>query len=208
VFFPHGGMADARFEVILAERRDTMRSANARALGLLASTVGMAVSMCAATSAESATAAVPAPVNQAQVLQLHNQERALVGTAPLHWSTSLQASAQQWANHLAAIHRLEHSTPGGSGHGENLWWGTKGYFSDSQKVGSWTAEKRYFLRGRKFPDVSSTGRWQDVGHYTQEIWYNTTSVGCAQASDSANDYFVCQYQPPGNYSGQYPLGHA
>ncbi len=105
---------------------------------------------------------------------------------------------------IAAKHQLVHSH---SGSGENLWSGTKGAYSDSQKVGSWIAEKRYFIPGRKFSDVSTTGNWQDVGHYTQVIWYSTTSVGCAKASDANSDYFVCQYSPAGNVIGGYPLGH-
>lgn len=125
-----------------------------------------------------------------------------MGVASLQWSSSLQSSAQKWAQHLAAIHKLQHSGPG-----ENIWSGTKGHFSDTQKVGLWTAEKKYFLPHQQFPNVSSTGRWQDVGHYTQVIWYNTKTVGCGQASDASADYLVCQYQPPGNVSGQYPLGH-
>jgi hypothetical protein len=136
------------------------------------------------------------------IVTAHNQYRSAVGVGALQWSTTLATSAQGWANHLAAIHQLVHSGPG-----ENLWMGTRGAYTDTQKVDAWGAEQQYFLAGRPFPDVSTTGNWQDVGHYTQLIWWNTTSVGCAQASDSSFDYLVCQYSPPGNVIGQYPLGH-
>ena len=182
-----------------------MHHGRTRTLGALGLVAGLAVPLCAATAA---TAAVSTRADQAEILQVHNDERAAVGMAPLEWSTSLEASAQQWADHLAQIHGLEHSGSGGSGHGENLWMGTKGFFSDSDKVGSWIAEKEYFVPGQPFPDVSSTGNWQDVGHYTQVIWYNTTTVGCGLASDDDNDYLVCQYDPAGNVDGDYPLGHA
>jgi uncharacterized protein YkwD len=124
--------------------------------------------------------------------------------AALQWSTSLVSSAQNWANYLASIHQLVHSH---SGVGENLWMGTTGAYTDAQKVEAWGAEKQYFIAGNPFPNDSTTGNWQSVGHYTQLIWFNTTSVGCAEASDGNFDYLVCQYSPPGNVIGQYPLGH-
>lgn len=79
--------------------------------------------------------------------------------------------------------------------------GTTQRFSYSQMVDSWGNEKKDFVRGN-FPNVSSTGNWTDVGHYTQVVWRNTTEVGCAIASDGRNDYLVCQYNPPGNFTGQ------
>ena len=178
-----------------------MQNKRARDLGTRVLIAGLIVPVYAATSATAATAAVSTQADQMEILEVHNAERAAVGVAPLQWSTSLQDSAQQWAEHLAATGSLEHSGPG-----ENLWMGTTGAYSDSEKAGSWAAEKEYFLPGQAFPDVSSTGDWQDVGHYTQMIWYNTTTVGCGQASDGENDYLVCHYDPAGNVEGEYLLG--
>jgi len=92
-----------------------------------------------------------------------------------------------------------HST--GSGEGENLWAGTAERFSYTQMVNNWGKEKKYFKYGI-FPNVSTSGNWTDVGHYTQIIWYNTTEVGCAKAPSGRYDIFVCRYSPPGNYIGQ------
>jgi uncharacterized protein YkwD len=146
----------------------------------------------------------PGPASSSQLLATQNQYRSQVGMAGLQWSTSLVSSAQNWANYLASIHQLVHSH---SGVGENLWMGTTGAYTDAQKVEAWGAEKQYFIAGNPFPNDSTTGNWADVGHYTQLIWFNTTSVGCAEASDGNFDYLVCQYSPPGNVIGQYPLGH-
>ncbi|MGY1623624.1 CAP domain-containing protein [Geodermatophilus sp. SYSU D00965] len=181
-----------------------MHSGRTRTLGALGLIAGLAVPVCVATTA---TAAVPTLVDPAQILEAHNAARAEVGTAPLEWSSTLEASAQQWADHLAEIHGLEHSGPGGSGHGENLWMGTRDVFSDAQKITFWTAEETFFVPGQTFPDVSNTGNWEDVGHYTQMVWYDTTAIGCGVASDDENDYLVCHYDPPGNVEGEYPLGH-
>jgi hypothetical protein len=49
--------------------------------------------------------------------------------------------------------------------------------------------------------VSRTGNWSDVGHYTQIVWPASQRVGCATASNRANDYLVCRYLPAGNIVG-------
>lgn len=142
--------------------------------------------------------AIPAPsggVTQ-EILDAHNRYRAEVGVTPLQWSDSLAASAQQWANHLAATGTFEHS-----GVAENLAQGSTGSFSITQLVDMWGAEKQNFSNGT-FPDVSSTGNWADVGHYTQMVWRNTTDVGCGMASGNGNDILVCHYNPAGNVIGQ------
>jgi len=68
-------------------------------------------------------------------------------------------------------------------------------------VGLWGAEKQYFVYGT-FPDVSSTGDWSDVGHYTQLVWANTKQVGCGIANGHGNEYLVCQYYPAGNFDSE------
>lgn len=209
---PSPGQRGAQPEAVLNQIRTLeppggiMSRTSVRSLGALPLVVGLAVATSMFTSVATAPPATAATSTQTDILKAHNEARAAVGTAALTWSSPLQQSAQKWADHLAAIHTLQHS--GSSGVGENIWGGTKGAFTDTQKVEAWVAEKKNFLPHKKFPDVSSTGRWQDVGHYTQVIWYDTTTVGCGQASDNERDYLVCQYQKPGNFVGQYPLGHA
>lgn len=134
-----------------------------------------------------------------EILAAHNKYRAEVGVAPLQWSNTLANSAQQWANHLAATGQFQHS---GSGYGENIWMGTSGHYSFTQMVDGWGGEKKYFIPNSTFPNVSNSGKWQDVGHYTQLIWRNTQEVGCGFASGGGNDYLVCQYNPAGNVIGQ------
>ncbi|MDX2215638.1 MAG: CAP domain-containing protein [Oculatellaceae cyanobacterium bins.114] len=131
-----------------------------------------------------------------EILNAHNAYRSQVGVPPLQWSDSLAASAQQWANQLAATGTFEHS-----GAGENLAQGSAGGFSVTQLVDMWGSEKQYFVYGT-FPNISSSGNWSDVGHYTQLIWRNTTEVGCGLASGNGNDVLVCHYNPAGNVEGQ------
>ena len=46
------------------------------------------------------------------------------------------------------------------------------------------------------------------GHYTQIVWKNTERIGCGKATSRQNGlftvYWVCQYDPSGNYVGQKP----
>ncbi len=139
----------------------------------------------------------PGPSDQIQaILAAHNKYRAEVGVPPLQWSESLAASAQQWANHLAATGTFEHS-----GAAENLAEGSAGAFSVAQLVDIWGGEKQYFRNGN-FPNISSTGNWENAGHYTQVVWRNTTEVGCGLARGNGNDVLVCHYNPAGNVVGQ------
>jgi uncharacterized protein YkwD len=70
-----------------------------------------------------ATAHATLTGDQAAALKVQNDGRKGKGLAPLVWDNTLVHHAQQWANHLAQIDKMEHST--GSqrpGEGENLAW--------------------------------------------------------------------------------------
>jgi len=135
----------------------------------------------------------------AEILNAHNKYRTALDIPPLKWSDKLAKDANAWADRLADERRMYHSS--GTGEGENLWMGTSGYYSLTQMVDAWGGEKRYYKNGT-FPDVSTSGNWSDVGHYTQVIWRNTAEVGCAKSTGGGNDFFVCRYSPQGNYIGQ------
>jgi len=137
-----------------------------------------------------------------ELLNAHNKYRKQVGVPPLVWSNKLAANAQQWANSLASRGVFEHSSNSQRpGEGENLWKGTSGRFSRTVMVDGWGSEQKYFRNGT-FPNVSSTGNWSDVGHYTQMIWKNTRELGCGVATGGGYDTLVCRYSPPGNFQGQ------
>jgi len=137
------------------------------------------------------------------ILVAHNRARGDVGVAPLVWSDALATSAKGYAETMARTGRFEHAVqPMGPGRqGENLWTGTRGAYRFEEMAGHWIAEKRDFVN-LPTPQFSRTGRWQDVGHYTQMVWRGSTAVGCAIASNRTDDYLVCRYAPPGNVMGQ------
>ena len=161
----------------------------------------MAVAMAAPIS--SAAARTPHGGDVAQrLLAAHNRERAAVGAAPLRWDPRLAAAAASYGPALASKGGLEHSPKASRpGQRENLWMGTRGAYSPEQMVGNW-AEEKAMLRPGAFPNVSKTGNWLDVAHYTQMIWKGTTHVGCAVHSTRHWDYLICRYSPPGNIDGQ------
>lgn len=138
----------------------------------------------------------------ARLLAAHNRERAAVGVPPLRWDPALAAAAASYGPALAASGRLDHSPRASRlGQRENLWMGSRGRYSPEQMVGAWAQEKAYFRPG-VFPNVSSTGNWVDVSHYTQMIWKSTTNVGCAVHQSRTTDYLICRYSPPGNVDGR------
>lgn len=142
-----------------------------------------------------------------RIVAAHNAERARAGVAPLVWDNALGAAAAVYAQQMAWTSRFAHSDRRGRpGIGENLWMGSRGAYSVETMIGGWLSEKRWFRAG-VFPNVSRTGNWSDVGHYTQMIWPATTRVGCALASTARTDYLVCRYANKGNVDGR-PVGYA
>lgn len=138
----------------------------------------------------------------ARMLAIHNAERAAVGTPPLSWDANLAASAASYGPALASIGRLAHSPRDSRpGQRENLAMGSTGHQTDSQLAGLWVAEKVHFTPGL-FPNVSRTGDWNDVSHYTQMVWRGTTHVGCALYRGGGKDFLICRYSPPGNKDGK------
>lgn len=136
------------------------------------------------------------------MLQQHNSYRAELRLPSLTWSPALAADAAMWAQHLTKSDKGEHDLSIRGQEGENLWWGTAGAYSYAEMVGYWGGEKRYFVYGT-YPNCS-TSRSAIVGHYTQIVWKNTQSVGCAFASNGKTDFLVCRYSPPGNVIGENP----
>ena len=150
----------------------------------------------------------PAPADrgdallQRAVLNAQNAARARFGVQPMTWSGELAAEAMGHARYMATTGVYGHDqTPGRrKKQGENLWRGQKGVFSYDVMIGTMVAEERVFRPGT-FPNVSTTGEWHDVAHYTQIVWPTTTHVGCAVASSATTDYLVCRYSPTGNKDG-------
>ena len=139
---------------------------------------------------------------EARLLSYHNRERAAVGVPPLAWDAGLASAAAAYGPALARRGRLAHSAQATRpGQGENLWMGTRGAYSLDEMIGSWAEEKRLFRPG-VFPEVSSSGHWSDVAHYSQMVWRSTARVGCAIHRSRRWDFLICRYAPAGNVVGR------
>ena len=136
------------------------------------------------------------------MIAAHNQARRHYRVGPLAWDAALARDAAIYAAKLARSGRFEHDPQRGRQprQGENLWMGTRSAYSYAEMINLLIDERRDFRPGR-FPGVSRTGSWSDVGHYTQIVWPTTTHVGCATASNRRDDYLVCRYLPAGNIVG-------
>ena len=156
---------------------------------------------CAATPNLSARDSAPENRFAYELLDAHNVERERFGAPRLRWSPKLAREAHRWAKVLAREGRMRHSTQqerGGAG--ENLWMGSAGAYSASFMIEAFAAERRHFKPGR-FPNISRTGNWRDVGHYTQVVWHDTRELGCAVVHNRRDDFLVCRYWPAGNTHG-------
>jgi hypothetical protein len=162
----------------------------------------MFVVIAAAQPALAQVSSLPEDAIAERLLAAHNAERVRLGIKPLVWSAQLAAHAKKWSQALAVSDMMEHSAAAADGsEGENLWFGSKDDYSPEEMIGHFIDEKAMFKRG-VFPDVATTGRWQDVGHYTQLIWKDTREVGCAITSNQRRDVLVCRYTPMGNVVGE------
>lgn len=139
-----------------------------------------------------------------RILDVHNAERARFGYNPLKWNPALEATATAYANQLARTGQLAHASRQGRGtERENVNQGMLGWNTD-QMMRNWLSERANFVPGT-FPNVSRTGNWSDVGHYSQMIWPTTTDIGCGLVTGSGFQWIVCRYNPGGNKDGK-PVG--
>jgi pathogenesis-related protein 1 len=146
--------------------------------------------LCAVTS-DAAEPAFPSK----EMLSAHNAIRSRVGLQPLLWSDNLAKFARDWANTLLARRQFSHRP--NSPYGENLFEIVGDVATPQEVVGDWASEARDY-------DYRSNRCHGLCGHYTQIVWRNTKSVGCAVARGAKREIWVCNYDPPGNYVGQRP----
>lgn len=125
-------------------------------------------------------------------LQVHNNHRKSHGVSAVIWSEAVAVSAKAHADTCPSGHSK-------SAFGENLAWATYN-MGVSQVVQMWYKEETDY-------DYNSPGFSSKTGHFTQVVWKATTEIGCASTTKCGGNHpyvWVCQYNPPGNYIGQFP----
>jgi uncharacterized protein YkwD len=189
------------------------RSAARRALASLGAAILMITAAVQATMSikTDAAAAIPTdalvprsdpePGRLAGITAAHNSVRAALGISPLTWSPTVAQFAQEWADELQAQgcvmkHRPDDG-PDAQQYGENIFksWGHQPRAEDV--VASWIAEEANY--------DDATNSCSDVcGHYTQVVWRNSQRLGCGTAACGDQEVWVCNYDPPGNITGEWP----
>ncbi|ETS73111.1 hypothetical protein PFICI_15286 [Pestalotiopsis fici W106-1] len=103
--------------------------------------------------------------DQWNALNIQNSYRRGRNLRPLVWDRILQQDAQNWANHLAYIDQMVHSTRRGS-EGENLAWISGGSNPLSASANMWMAESENYW-GQIIPN----GDFESYGHYKYVVEY-------------------------------------
>lgn len=80
--------------------------------------------------------------------------------------------------------------------GENIYWSSGMAIDGRAPVVSWYNEiKDYNFR--------SAGFCQNTGHFTQVVWLKSRKFGVGIAEKGRQVFVVANYDPPGNYQGEY-----
>ncbi|KIK02478.1 hypothetical protein K443DRAFT_96764 [Laccaria amethystina LaAM-08-1] len=135
-----------------------------------------------------------------QVVAQHNAARAQYGADPITWNSAIYKHTLAYAKKCVFQHRnifcrrllvlmFEPKKAAGS-------WDTYGI---GDAVYDWMSE------AHNNPDSDN------ALHFTQVVWKSTTQVACAVAHcpagtifpDSASQYVICRYTPPGNVDGEF-----
>ncbi|CAF4077497.1 unnamed protein product, partial [Rotaria sordida] len=148
----------------------------------------------------SANAFTPAQLTfQGETLQRHNTLRARHCAKSLQLNNNLNKIAQDYADYLAATNGFQHSN---NGYGENLYTfsssATLGMLHGNKATDAWYDEIEDY-------DFSRPGFSGATGHFTQIVWKGSTQlgVGIAFGNGGRRAIVVCNYDPPGNYMGQF-----
>lgn len=168
--------------------------------------LGLALATAACSSDDSGgNAAAGEPASMSGMTAAHNQVRANVSPAaspdlpPLAWSSDLAKVAQAWADGC----KFQHSS---GSYGENIYASTA-KSTPINVVASWASEAKSY-------DYAGNACSGTCGHYTQVVWRDSLRLGCGVADCTTGSPFgggtgswqlwVCNYDPPGNYTGKRP----
>ncbi|TMB28889.1 MAG: hypothetical protein E6J62_16935 [Deltaproteobacteria bacterium] len=124
--------------------------------------------------------------------------------ADFTWSSAAAAVAQDWANRCTYQHNA-----GRGNRGENIAASAPPGSTIADTVNAWAGEASFYDHAKNSCDAG-----QDCGHYTQIVWRDSVRAGCARQTCTINspfgaqnpnwDFWVCDYEPPGNVIGQRP----
>ena len=163
----------------------------------IASAIACGAGLLPAQEAEGSATSRLSAATISEMLHSHNQVRLQRQIPPLRWSYSLEAAAQEWAEHLSAIGAMQHDHTRRVG--QNLFVSYGRQMPPAFVVGKWAGESKDYDE-RRFKCAPG----EVCGHFTQVIWRGTKEVGCGVAGGNNGQFWVCFYSPPGNIIGYKP----
>jgi hypothetical protein len=132
-----------------------------------------------------------------------NALRAAHGASPVTWDATLESYATTWVTHLANQNTgLVHS---GGKYGENLAAYGGGCPGGPNNC-TWASIDLWYAEGANY-DYSVSFQSQAL-HFTQVVWASTTKIGAAAVASTTKPiwfYIAMEFDPPGNYIGQFTL---
>lgn len=136
-------------------------------------------------------------------LSQHNSYRAKHGVSAMTLNSTISATAQAWAEKMAASGDFDHEDQ--QKYGENLY--VSYTTASSMNAGKLAQEavKGWYDEIKAY-SFEQPGYSSETGHFTQVVWKNSTQLGCGAAQgkamiDGTNYnafYVVCRYNPRGN----------
>ena len=136
---------------------------------------------------------------QQESLAIHNRLRASHCVPSLQLSDSLSTIAQNYAEYLASRNLFQHSN---NGYGENLYMSSSSVpltsLHGNVATQAWYDEVYDY-------NFNRPGFSMDTGHFTQVVWKGSQQlgIGIAFGNGGRSAFVVANYNPPGNYQGQF-----
>ncbi|KAF5006931.1 hypothetical protein FDECE_6720 [Fusarium decemcellulare] len=149
------------------------------------------------------------------MLAYHNIHRANHSASALEWDDTLAGYAENTANGCVFEHDMDQ---GSGGYGQNLasWGATSNIDNLKNKAAAGGITNQWYnseMANWSFYGQENPPEGMDIqlyGHFTQVVWKDSTKVGCATVKCPAGTvlsfpswYTVCNYNPQGNFGGQY-----
>ncbi|WP_416969452.1 CAP family protein [Streptomyces sp. 4F14] len=174
-----------------------MRTLTRRALTTVLT--GVAAFAIAAPAAPRASAD---PAFDQRILERTNHHRARHGVPALTLDPEITRWAQEWADHLAGIERLEHRSPNKYGENLHYTWRSDGASpAPGDVVDGWYNQVHAYTAYGREPDMTAFKNW---GLFTQLVWKSATRIGVGTAkTTNGKTYVVVNFAPQGNVAGRF-----
>ena len=130
---------------------------------------------------------------EADLVNAHNDVRALVGVGPVTWDPIVAAYAQEWADKRTDCQLL--LSPDGGPYGENIFVAPGTDWNAVDALIYWASGKQYYDHDT---NTCSAPAGQSCDSYLQVVWSATTAIGCGAVTCDGNVgvFVICSDSPP------------